>query len=284
MKSQRAKAEAFQDLHHSKRLFILPNAWDVPSARLFEDLGFPAVATSSAGLMVSLGYPDGQTIPRTVLISAVEKVAKVLSVPLSADIVAGFGSTPKQVEATVKSVVKAGAIGVNIEDFEHSTKKLFEIDSQVKKLRMVKKLVGSLKIPFVLNSRTDAYKFAEGDDEARLKEAIRRATAYRDAGADCVYPMGLVDSSMIKTFVEALNCPVNVMVRGGLPGVEELDNIGVKRVSFGPAASYATFGFLKRACQEVLEKGTFSSLTEGAINFDELNSLALPRKNASQRE
>jgi len=277
MKSQKAKAEAFQALHQSKQIFILPNCWDVPSARLFEDAGFPAVATSSAALMVSLGYPDGQVIPKTLLITTIERIAKVLSVPLSADIVAGFGSTPKQVETTVKSVVKAGAIGVNIEDFEHSTKKLFPVDTQVKKLRAVKKLASSMKIPFLLNGRTDAFRFAEGDDGTRLEEAIRRATAYRDAGADCVYPMGLVGANMIKTFVDALNHPVNVMVRNGLPNVQELDRLGVRRLSFGPAGAYAAFGFLKRACQEIREKGTFSSLTEGAINFDELNSLAIPR-------
>ncbi len=280
MKGQRAKAEAFQELHKSKQIFVLPNCWDVPSARLFEDAGFPAVATSSAALMVSLGYPDGQIIPKRLLISTIERIAKILSVPLSADIVAGFGSTPKQVETTVKSVIKAGAIGVNIEDFEHTSKKLFPVDTQVKKLRAVKKLASSMKIPFVLNGRTDAFRFAEGDDEARVKEAIRRATGYRDAGADCVYPMGLVDAGMIKTFVDALNHPVNVMVRKGLPNVQELDRLGVRRLSFGPAASYAAFGFLKRACLEVQEKGTLSSLTEGAISFDELNSLAVPRASA----
>lgn len=278
MKSQKSRAESFRDLHVSKRVFVLPNAWDVPSARLFEDIGFPAVATSSAGLMVSLGYPDGQEIPVKELISAVERIARVLSVPLSADIVAGFGTTPKQVEATVKSAVKAGAVGVNIEDFEHSTKKLFRVPSQVSKLRAVKNLARSLRIPFVLNARTDAYRFAQGDDQAKLKEAIQRAIAYRDAGADCVYPMGLVDAAMIKTFVEALDCPVNVMVRKGLPTVQELDKLGVRRLSFGPAASYATFGFLKRACQEILTNGTFTGLTQDAISFDELNQLAKPKK------
>ena len=277
MKSQRDKAESFQELHHVKRLFVLPNAWDVPSARLFEDAGFTAVATSSAGMMVSLGYPDGQEIPKKELISTVKRIARVLSVPLSADIVAGFGSTPKQVETTVKSVIRAGAIGVNIEDFEHSTKKLFNVSSQVKKLRAVKNLAKSLRVPFILNARTDAYRFAEGDDEARLKEAILRATDYRDVGADCVYPMGLVDAGMIRKFVQALDCPVNVMVRKGVPTVQELDGLGVRRLSFGPSASYAIFGFLKRACQEIRENGTFTGLTEGAISFDELNSLAIPK-------
>src|SRR6059036_3959773 len=118
MRSQKDKAEDFRALHHEKKILILPNAWDVPSARVFEDAGFPAVATSSAGLMVSLGYPDGQVISRDEYMSAVGRISRILSVPLSADIVAGFGTTPKEVLATVREVLKAGAIGINIEDFD----------------------------------------------------------------------------------------------------------------------------------------------------------------------
>src|SRR2546427_9792787 len=117
MRSQKDKAQDFRGLHHGKRILILPNAWDVPSARVFEDEGFPAVATSSAGLMVSLGCADGQVISRDEYMSAIRKISRVLSVPLSADIVAGFGTTPKEGLATVREVLKAGAIGINIEDF-----------------------------------------------------------------------------------------------------------------------------------------------------------------------
>src|SRR5438046_3681994 len=115
LRSQRVKAEDFRALHHEKKILILPNAWDVPSARAFEDAGFRAVATSSAGLMVSLGYPDGQVIRRDEYMSAVGRISRILSVPLSADIVAGFGTTPKEAFATVREVLKADAIGVNIE-------------------------------------------------------------------------------------------------------------------------------------------------------------------------
>ena len=277
-RSQRDKAEDFRALHHGKQILILPNAWDVPSARVFEDEGFPAVATSSAGLMVSLGYPDGQVISRDEYMSAVRKISHVLSVPLSADIVAGFGATPKELLATVREVLKAGAIGINIEDFAHATKKLFPIKTQVDKLKAIKKLGQTTGIPVVINARTDAFRFASGEEGARLKEAIRRATAYRDAGADCVYPMGLFDPASIRVFEQALDFPVNVMVRKGLPSVDELERLGVARVSFGPSASYAAMGLLKRAAREVLEKGTYESLVEGAITFDELNSLALPRR------
>ena len=277
MKTQREKAEDFRSLHRGRRILILPNGWDVPSARVFEDAGFPAVATSSAGMMVSLGYPDGEVIDRQEMVSAVRRIARVLVIPLSADVVAGFGATPKEVAATVRSVIEAGAIGINIEDFVHATKELYAVEKQVEKLKAIKALGESMRIPLVINARTDALRYAPGDPESKLKEAIRRGLAYRDAGADCVYPMGLTDAASISLFVKALNSPVNVMVRRGLPPLEELERLGVARLSFGPTASYAAMGLLKRAAREVLEKGTYESLVEGAITFDELNSLAVPR-------
>ena len=281
LKSQKEKAEDFRALHHGKRILILPNGWDVPSARLFEDAGFPAIATSSAGMLVSLGYPDGEVIGRTEFVSAVGRIARVLSVPLSADVVAGFGKTTKEVLVTVKAILKTGAVGINIEDFTHATKKLYPIERQVENVKAIRKLGETTGIPLVINARTDALRYAEGDEGARLREAVRRATAYRDAGADCVYPMGLVDADSITNFVKALDSPINVMVRKSLPPISELQRLGVARVSFGPSPSYAAMGLLKRAAKEVLEKGTYENLIEGAITFDELNALAVPRPQGS---
>jgi 2-methylisocitrate lyase-like PEP mutase family enzyme len=275
------KAEDFRALHHGKRILILPNGWDVPSARVFEDAGFPAIATSSAGMLVSLGYPDGEVIGRDEFVSAVGRIARVLSVPLSADVVAGFGKTTKDVLVTVKAILKTGAVGINIEDFTHATKKLYSVERQVEIVKAIRKLGETVGVPLVINARTDALRFAEGDEGARFKEAVRRAMAYRDAGADCVYPMGLVDAASIANFVKALNFPINVMVRKGLPPINELQRLGVARVSFGPSPSYGAMGLLKRAAKEVLEKGTYENLTEGAITFDELNALAVPRADGS---
>ena len=281
MKSQAEKAEEFRALHHRGTL-ILPNAWDVPSARVFEEAGFPAVATTSAGMMVSLGYPDGQFIDKKELLGAVSRIAKVVKIPLSVDLVAGFGETGEAVASTVREVVKAGAIGINIEDFAHVTKKLYPVSAQVEKIKAIRELARSLEVPIVINARTDAFRYAEGSDDARLEEAIRRGIAYRDAGADCIYPMGLVERGSISSFVKALRFPVNVMVRKGLPPVQELEKLGVARVSFGPSASYAVMGLLKRIATEVLEKGTYQTLVEGAITYDELNSLASPKPSVSR--
>jgi 2-methylisocitrate lyase-like PEP mutase family enzyme len=277
-KSQQDKAETFRSLHSMKETLILPNAWDVPSARVFEDEGFPAVATSSAGMLVSLGYPDGEGIPHGEFVAAVRRIAGVLGIPLSADVVGGFGESPDGVAKSVRAVIRAGAVGINIEDFAHSTKRLLPLQKQLARLRALTKLRSSLGVPFVINARTDALRFGAGDDDAKFEEAVRRAEAYRDLGADCVYPMGLTDPDSISKFVKALDFPVNVMVRKGLPSVPELRRLGVARVSFGPSASYAAMGLLRRASREVLERGTYSSLVDGAITFDELNALALPKK------
>ena len=281
MSSQAEKAQQFRALHLGNHPLILPNAWDVPSARVFEDAGFPAVATSSAGLMVSLGYRDGQEMPRRELISAIERIATRLSVPLSADVVAGYGRGPREISATVKSVILAGAVGINIEDADHARGQLFPVRVQVGRLKMLRNLTESLQIPFVINARTDALRFAPGDAAKRLQEAIDRMIAYRDAGADCVYPMGLFDAASISTVVNTVACPVNVMVRAGLPSVPELERLGVRRVSFGPYASYATMGLLRRISTEIRERGTFGALLEGAITHDELNRLAVPRQSGS---
>src|SRR6266852_5604373 len=221
MRSQGDRAQDFRGLHHGKRILILPNAWDVPSARVFENEGFPAVATSSAGLMVSLGYPDGEVMGRDEFVSTVERIARVLSVPLSADIVAGFGKNTREVVATVKAILKAGGIGINIEDFAHATKKLFPIQRQIENVKAIRRLGDTVGVPLVINARTDALRFGIGD------EAVRRAIAYRDAGADCVYPMGLSEAASIRSFVKEIDFPINVMVRKGLPPISELKRLGV---------------------------------------------------------
>jgi 2-methylisocitrate lyase-like PEP mutase family enzyme len=280
MPTQAEKAEIFRALHHNAHPLVLPNAWDVPSARLFEEAGFPAVATSSAGAMVSLGYPDGEEMPRDELVAVVQRIASRLSIPLSADVVAGYGHRPKEVAETVRQVIGAGAIGINIEDGSHATGKLTPVDEQVAKLQAIRTLDKSTGVRVVLNARTDALNLTAGTATEKLDEAIDRLRAYRDAGADCLYPMGLTDADAIQKVVRTLDAAINVMVRKGLPNVHELERLGVRRISFGPSASYAAFGLLKRAADEIRQHGTFQLLTDGAISFAELNSLAVPSKGA----
>lgn len=278
IESKQERAEKFRSLHHAEHILVLPNAWDVPSARVFEDAGFPAIATSSVGLSVSLGYPDGEKISKGELFSAVRRIASALTVPLSADIEAGFGSSINELTETIRGVIDAGAVGINIEDIaDFETEGLIPVEKQVERIKAVRRFSDSQGMPLVINARTDAFRFGTGDEKARVDEAIGRATSYAEAGADCLYPMGLTDRESISTFVNAVSKPVNIMARKGAPTVPELEKIGVARVSLGPGPIYAAMGLMKRIAQELKEKGTYEALLVGAITFDELNTLALPK-------
>jgi 2-methylisocitrate lyase-like PEP mutase family enzyme len=280
--NQREKAEAFRKLHAGEKILILPNAWDVPSARVFEEAGFPAVATTSAGLSVSLGYPDGEKVSKEEMFVVVRKIANSLSVPLSVDIESGFGSSLTELQDTVKQVVLAGGIGVNLEDIQNFELKTIEsIEKQVRRIKEVRNTANSMGVALVINARTDAYRLGEGEETQKIEEAILRANAYGDAGADCTYPIGITDAYSIRSVVNRVKYPVNVMVRPGLPPVSELQKIGVARLSIGPYGIYAAIGLLKRAAAELLNKGTYNAFAEGAINLAELNSLAAPRSTAA---
>lgn len=272
-------ADQFRAFHTKRNFFVLPNAWDVPSARIFEEIGFPAVATSSAGVSVSLGYMDGESLPKKEFMASVRRISRALSVPLSVDVVSGFGRTAGEVAASIKEVIEAGAVGINIEDFDHARNRLFDLEEQSEKIRSIKGMAEKFGIPVVINARTDAVSNRKTEDlETSLEIAITRSERYKEVGADCVYPMGVSDYDSIKHFVKALKFPVNLMVREGLPDIKQLKELGVARLSFGPAASYAAMGLLWRIGKDILENGNLDKLLEGAISYDMLNSLAVKRK------
>jgi 2-methylisocitrate lyase-like PEP mutase family enzyme len=267
------KVDYFRSLHHANHMLILPNAWDAATARLFEDEGFKAVATTSAGMMVSLGYEDGEYISKDEFISAIARIAEAVTVPLSVDLVSGFGDNEKQVVNMVKEVADKGVIGINIEDFEHASKKLLSVEKQVNKIKAIKKS----GIDIFVNARTDALRFAAGTEEDKFKEALARGEAYKNAGADCIYPMGLVDKEKIASYVDKIDFPINVMLRKGIPSINDLEELKVARLSFGPSAIYATMGLLKKASRQILNDRRFEILLEDAISYEELNSLAKKR-------
>jgi len=267
------KVDYFRSLHHANHMLILPNAWDAATARLFEDEGFKAVATTSAGMMVSLGYEDGEYISKDEFISAIARIAEAVTVPLSVDLVSGFGDNEKQVVNMVKEVADKGVIGINIEDFEHASKKLLSVEKQVNKIKAIKRS----GINIFVNARTDALRFAAGTEEDKFKEALARGEAYKNAGADCIYPMGLVDKEKIASYVDKIDFPINVMLRKGIPSINDLEELKVARLSFGPSAIYATMGLLKKASRQILNDRRFEILLEDAISYEELNSLAKKR-------
>lgn len=278
VESQADKAEAFRSLHRGEKLLVLPNAWDVPSARIFEEAGFPAIATSSATLAASAGYPDGERIPKDELFAIVSRIARSLTVPLSVDIEGGYGATLEGLADTIQRLLAAGAVGLNIEDTVRSEgRELRDVTEMGARLRTIRKVSDAAGIGVVINARTDAYLVSQGDEVSRLAEAIRRGQAFEAAGADCLYPMGLASRDAIRTYVAAVRLPINVMVRKGLPTTSELEALGVKRLSLGPTSMYAALDALKKVARELQERGTYETLLSGSVTFNDVMALARPR-------
>jgi 2-methylisocitrate lyase-like PEP mutase family enzyme len=270
---EQAKAAALRVLHTGPEILVLPNVWDVASARIVEEAGFKAIATSSAGVAFSLGYPDGEVIPREEMIAAIARIAKAVKVPVTADVEAGYGDTPEDAARTARMVIDAGAVGMNLEDVaSNSAPALVDLPLQLEKIHAIREVASRVRVPLVLNARTDMYLLQIGDPAKRYDETVRRLSAYRDAGADCVFAPGLRDVPTIGRLVADLQCPVNILAGPGSPSVPELFKLGVARVSLGSGPMRAAFGHLRRIAEELKNFGTYSAL-EGAPSHAEMNSL-----------
>jgi len=212
MESQANKAIQFRQLHRGPGVLILPNAWDVASARVFEDAGFPAIATTSAGIAFSLGYPDGQRIPREEMLARIGRIARAVHVPVTADIEAGYGSSAEAVVTTTLELIQAGAVGMNLEDASgNPDEPLIDLQLAVEKIKAALAGAAQLNAQIVVNARTDVYLLPGGNPDADYSEALRRLVAYREAGADCVFAPGLKDADTIGRLVKAVNCPLNIL-------------------------------------------------------------------------
>jgi 2-methylisocitrate lyase-like PEP mutase family enzyme len=270
---QKSKANAFRAMHRGERILVLPNAWDVASARVFEDAGFEAIATTSAGVAFSLGYPDGQKISREEMLARVARIVKVVKVPVTADVESGYGGRPEDAARTAREVIEAGAVGMNLEDGTNDVAHpLVELSPQLEKIHAVREAALKTGVLLVLNARTDVYLLEVGAAEKRYDEAVRRLLAFRDAGADCVFVPGLRDAETIGRIVRDVKCPVNILVGPGSPTVPELGKLGVARVSIGSAAMRATLGLVKRIAEELKSSGTYSTL-EGGIAYADVNKM-----------
>ena len=231
------------------------------------------MATSSAGIAFSLGYPDGQRISREQMLAVIARIAKAVRVPVTADVEAGYGKTPEDAGRTARAVVEAGAVGMNLEDaMGDSPSVLVELPLQLEKIRAVREMASRLRIPLVLNARTDMYLLQIGDPAERYDETVRRLSAFREAGADCVFAPGLRDAPAIGRLVADLKCPINILAGPGSPSVPELSKLGVARVSLGSATMRATVGWLRRIAQELKATGTYSNLQD-APSHAEMNRM-----------
>jgi 2-methylisocitrate lyase-like PEP mutase family enzyme len=257
------KAAAFLALHAGPG-FVLPNAWDAGSARILEQVGFGAIATTSAGIAWSCGVPDGAAIDRDTMLEHVGRIIAAVSVPVTADLESGYGDTAEDVGQTVARAVEIGAVGANIEDAAKG--ELFDIAAAVDRIAAARAAAPSGT--FVLNARTDAYFTSVTGDV--FAEAVERAHRYLDAGADCVFVPGVVEADTIRRLAAAIPGPLNIVA--GLANTIDapaLFSLGVKRVSLGGSLARAAFSMVERAGRELLDSGTLGFL-EGAVPYADL--------------
>jgi 2-methylisocitrate lyase-like PEP mutase family enzyme len=272
--AQARKAEALRKLHGGPRVLVLPNAWDVASACVLEELGYPAIATTSAGVAFALGYPDGQRISRDEMLDVVGRIARAVSVPVTADMESGYGITPADMAETARAIVNAGAVGLNFEDVTGDTESSqVEISVQVEKIRSIREASAAMGVSLVINARTDVYLMPIGPEATRFERTVKRLRAYRRAGADCVFVPGLVDRGLIEKLVKAVDAPLNILVTPGCPSIPELQKLGVARASIGSGVMRATLGVVRRIGKELLETGTYSAVFEGSIPYAQINEM-----------
>src|SRR5258708_26873214 len=274
MTAQGRKADELRRLHGGPRVLVLPNAWDAASARVLEELGYPAIATTSAGVAFALGYPDGQRVSRDEMLEVVARIARTVRVPVTADMEAGYGTTLADMAETVKAIVAAGAVGLNLEDVTGETESSqVNTELQAEKIRTIREVSASRGVSLVINARTDIYLMPIGPEAMRFERTVERLRAYRAAGADCVFAPGVHDRELIEKLVKAVAAPLNILITPGCPSIPELQKIGVARASVGSGVMRSTLGLVRRIGKELLETGTYSTVFEGAIPFAEVNAL-----------
>lgn len=266
---QAALANGFRAMHRSPPALLLPNAWDAVSARLFEESGFRAVATTSGGLAWALGYPDGEQAPWGEVVAATRRIVRVVNVPVSADIEAGFGAAPDDVFARVREMIDAGIAGLNIEDgnpLVHGT--LRPIADAAERVHAARRAADAAGVPIVINARTDVYHHDTGDAAQRRDEALLRGRAYIEAGADCIFLFGRPALDVVAELAPLIAAPINIVGRAGMPGMATLERMGVSRVSTASGPSMAALAAVQRVARTLFETREFDALTSDVKRDD----------------
>lgn len=271
---QKRKADDLLALHHGPELLLLPNAWDVSSAAVFAHEHFSAIGTTSAGIAATLGYADGEEMTLEDNLAVVSRVANFTTLPVSADMELGYANTVEGVAQTAREVLRAGAVGLNIEDRGcGSESSLAEVSFQTDKIKSMRELANSLDIRLVINARTDV--FLVGDDRRQnLDQAIERGNAYREAGADCVFvpDTGNLDEEAIRVLVNEVDAPINVIAGESTPAIARLQEIGVSRVSVGPRPMRALLSLLREIGKELKTSGTYEMMSASSFSYSDVNS------------
>ncbi len=266
LRSQKEKAEVLLSLHTNRKLLVLPNVWNPLSARILEKKGYPAVATASAAISASLGYQDGEKIKRATVIDLTERIARSVDVPVTADIETGYGDSLSELEVTAQQVIESGVVGVNIEDGLAWGGALRSIEDQCRRIATLRQFADRHGVHLVINARTDSFVSSSfTNKEEAVEEAVARAKAFSEAGADCFYPIGPGDEATVRLLRDRIESPINILVSPTAAPLSVMQDIGVNRVSFGP--------FIFRSCVRKF-KDIASVLTGDYSCFSDMMSRA----------
>lgn len=277
MSNATEKTRVFKQLHEAGTGFVMPNAWDAGSAILLGDAGFPALATTSAGIAFSLGKPDYDdhhpdlSVTRVEMVDRMRQIVEATPLPVNGDLQDGFGDTPDAVAETIRLAIGIGLAGGNIEDKIADGEGLYDEGLAVERIRAARRAIDAGGSPFVLTARTDVFLLPGADPVAA---AIRRCNLFRAAGADCLYPPGVADLDTIRTLVTAIDGPLNIVTGLGQArmAVGDLLAVGVQRISLGASIARAALGFVRAAARELQDHGTIG-FAAGQIAQTELNAL-----------
>ena len=265
--TQAEKAERFRQLHHGPSILRLANVWDGASARIVERAGFPAVATGSAGVAFSLGYPDSEILPLDEMLGQVRRIVRVVSVPVTADLMSGYDD----IEKTAAGLVAAGAVGLNLEDCQRGA--LVDVPAQTGKIRTLRLAGERLGVRLVINARCDIFLEQIGEAGTRFDRTVERLVAYREAGADCLFVPGVRDEDTIRGLVEALRFPLNILAGPGTSPAARLQQLGVARLSVGSGPMRATMALTRAMAEELRDHGTYTRMLAETIPYRDANQL-----------
>jgi len=267
-----SRRRAFRALHDGPAILVLPNAWDVISARVYEEAGFPAVATSSAGLANSLGYADGNVLDIELHLATLERLVRALDVPLSADVESGYAADTASLATFVRRLAATGVAGYNLEDVREEGE-LYEIDVARERVGAARDAAPDL----FLNARTDVYLAEVGPVDTRFERTVERLHAFAEAGADGVFVPGVADAETIEKLATAAPLPLNVLAGPQVPDAAALQRLGVHRVSVGSWAMRRTLGVLREIAHELRDSGTFTFTRQPSVSYADANALLRER-------
>ncbi len=268
--TQKKKAENFLALHKQEKLLVLPNIWNPIGARILEAKGFPAAATASAAISSSLGYMDGENIKLSTHLDIIERIVKSVDIPVTADIESGYASDIKTLRDSINKVIDTGVAGINIEDSVGKEGSLRNIGEQCERITTVRKVSEERGLHLVINARIDCFlSDTIKPIEKVIEETVKRADAYSKAGADLVYPVGVLDLETITTLRKEISSPINILGSHRTIPLKTMQKIGINRVTFGPFLFRSSLKKFVNMIEELGDLGSYESFSDDTYSYTE---------------